>query len=70
MGNDLEDFIAQRCEKALTKDENYSILQNKLIEACKQKDIDAYGEVTIKMQQLTEIISYRTAVKDLMQLMY
>lgn len=65
MEKDLEGFIENRCEEALQKDGEYVKLQKKLSEAFRNKDIEQYCEISLKMQGVIELTSYRLACKDL-----
>jgi hypothetical protein len=62
---DFEEMIATRCDMALQKDENYLALQKQLADAHSDNDIDAFSELTFRMQIIAVKTGYKTGMKDL-----
>jgi hypothetical protein len=64
LDKDFDEFIAKRCEYALLNNLDYMDLQKKLVEACKNKDIDAYRELNISMEIIVRNTCYKAALND------
>ena len=61
----LESTIETRCDSALQKNKDYTDLQEELAYAHKTNDIDAFGEISFRMQCIAVVSSYKMAIKDL-----
>lgn len=64
----LERLITTRCEEELLKNGEYLELQKALATYYSAKDIDAYSETSLKMQEIIEKTCYKVAVKDIYSL--
>lgn len=64
MGNDFEDFVATRCEEALTRDVRYMEMQRQLSIAYQERNIELYSNLSVKLQSIVETVVYQAAVHD------
>jgi len=65
MDNDLEKNIETRCDLAIQKNEDYLNLQKELADAHSSNDIDAFSEISFRMQNIAVTTCYKLAIKDL-----
>lgn len=65
MEKDLDDSIESRCDLALQKNKVYSELQGELANAHKENNIDAFSEISYRMQTIAVRCCYKLAIKDM-----
>jgi hypothetical protein len=64
MDEDLEKFIAERCDFELQKNHEYVDLQNDLACAHENNDIESFSKISFQMQCVAMRNSYKLAIKD------
>lgn len=65
MDKELEILIETRCDNALLKNKEYLRLQDELAQAHIDNNIDAFSEISYRMQRLAVKYSYQFAIKDM-----
>jgi hypothetical protein len=66
LGQEMEEYIARRCDEELNKDKRYMEIQAELSDAYKKHDIDLYCRLSMEMQPIVEKVCYKTAAIDLL----
>ncbi|RDU22223.1 hypothetical protein [Anaerosacchariphilus polymeriproducens] len=64
MNKEFENYILNRCEAELLKNNEYKNIQKKLAYASKNADINVYIELSLYMQIIIMKICYKLAIKD------
>jgi hypothetical protein len=62
---DLEELIATRCDNVLQKNNDYLALQEQLAGAHSENDIEAFSEISFRMQVIAVRIGYKLGMKDM-----